>query len=121
MGVRLNVIEALKRARLVVWLVLAVHSCSLSESLKSVNKRLPGLAQAKSIFPAEVIRMSFDLDGFPDYPIHVAGLCGEDKSVPELYVVSHVEAMFSNCRFFRLPKPDVALVLPDPGLNGTAV
>jgi hypothetical protein len=56
------------------------------------------------------------LRGFPDDPVHLFGLFGQNTDVLQLYVKTKVYAAFSHYRLFWDAR-NVPLVLFDPGLN----
>jgi hypothetical protein len=90
----------------------------LRTPFERVDEGLPRLPQAKAILPVHVVRVRIILNGLPDLPVSM--FCGEDSGVLELNAVPQVDAVFGHGGFFWILQTDVALVLLNPGLVGTA-
>jgi hypothetical protein len=64
--------------------------------LEGAHERLPLLAETKTNLSVHIVGMELNLDGLPNYAVHVSGFSGADGGIVKLNVVSQVSAVFSH-------------------------
>jgi hypothetical protein len=64
--------------------------------------------------------MQLDLNGLPDYLVHVSGFGGQDLGILELDAMPPAGSVFGYSRFVWMSQTNVPVVLFDPGINGMA-